>query len=170
VSGSTIQARLFSFPAGPSRLETKRRRRRSARIKGRDECETSSNNGIEAAASACATLRENGAGVQGPALLRRCARCSKMRTGFEKCASWKTPRIPSKMRTLFQGAHQKLRIVEPGGKIVCQTGAGGTQPRLSHDFGPARTPATRCIYPAFRGSGRSAILSPALQLRSFCAF
>jgi hypothetical protein len=46
------------------------------------------------------------------------------------------------MRTLFQGAHQKLRIVEPGGKIVCQTGAGGTQPRLSHGFGPACTPGS----------------------------
>jgi hypothetical protein len=33
-----------------------------------------------------------------------------MRTMLEKCASWKTPTIPSKMRTLFQGAHGKLRI------------------------------------------------------------
>jgi hypothetical protein len=32
-----------------------------------------------------------------------------MRTGFRKCASWKTPEICSKMRTLFQGAHEKVR-------------------------------------------------------------
>jgi hypothetical protein len=32
-----------------------------------------------------------------------------VRTVFEKCASWKIPTIPSKMRTLFQGAHLKLR-------------------------------------------------------------
>ncbi len=30
--------------------------------------------------------------------------------GFRKCASWKIPTISSKMRTLFQGAHEKLRI------------------------------------------------------------
>jgi hypothetical protein len=41
---------------------------------------------------------------------------SKVRTAFEdahrfrKCASWKIPTIPSKMRTLFQGAHQKVSI------------------------------------------------------------
>jgi hypothetical protein len=52
------------------------------------------------------------------ALLRRCAPYSKMRTLFEKCASWKTPRIPSKMRTSFQGAHGKLRTFER------RTGAG----------------------------------------------
>jgi hypothetical protein len=33
-----------------------------------------------------------------------------MRTVFEKCASWKTPTISSKVRTLFQGAHEKVRI------------------------------------------------------------
>ena len=32
-----------------------------------------------------------------------------MLTVFAMCASWKTPTIPSKMRTLFQGAHAKLR-------------------------------------------------------------
>jgi hypothetical protein len=35
-----------------------------------------------------------------------------MRTGFQKCASWKSPEIPSKMRTLSQDAHRKLRIFE----------------------------------------------------------
>jgi hypothetical protein len=75
-------------------------------------------NAIKAEASACATLRANGtapaSGYRGPrpCPVRRCASCSKVRRGFEKCASWKTPRIPSKMRTLFQGAHEKLRIFE----------------------------------------------------------
>jgi len=54
----------------------------------------------------------------GPRPCRRCARCSKVRSLFEKCASWKTPRIPSKMRTSFQGAHGKLRTFER------RTGAG----------------------------------------------
>jgi hypothetical protein len=35
-----------------------------------------------------------------------------MRTLFAKCASWKTPEIPSKMRTRFQDAHEKLRTFE----------------------------------------------------------
>jgi hypothetical protein len=41
-----------------------------------------------------------------------------VRTLFEdahrsrKCASWKTPEIPSKVRTLFQDAHQKLSAFE----------------------------------------------------------
>jgi hypothetical protein len=56
---------------------------------------------------------------RGPAC-RRCARCSKMRTIFEKCASWKTPEISSKMRTLFQDAHEKLRNFERRKKIVPQ--------------------------------------------------
>ena len=47
---------------------------------------------------------------------------SKMRTGFRKCASWKSPKIPSKMRTLFQGAHEKLRIFRKGTGSV--TGSG----------------------------------------------
>jgi len=44
--------------------------------------------------------------------LRRCAPGSKVRSPFGKCASWKTPRISSKMRTLFQGAHEILRLFE----------------------------------------------------------
>jgi hypothetical protein len=56
-----------------------------------------------------AGARWNASTAPGPggALVRRCA------IGFEdahrcrKCASWKTPTIPSKMRTLFQGAHRK---------------------------------------------------------------
>jgi hypothetical protein len=32
-----------------------------------------------------------------------------MLTGFRKCASWKIPTIPSKVRTLLQGAHEKVR-------------------------------------------------------------
>jgi hypothetical protein len=66
------------------------------------------------------------AGTRGPRPCRRCAISSKMRTVFEECASWKTSMIPSKMRTLFQGAHRKVRIFEGGTKIVCQTGPVGT--------------------------------------------
>src|SRR5579872_1151926 len=61
----------------------------------------------EAEASTCTTLRANGTGSQGTALA-----LPKVRTVFAGCASWKTSRIPSKMRTLFQGAHRKLRIFE----------------------------------------------------------
>jgi hypothetical protein len=67
-------------------------------------------NAIEAEAGAHTTLRENGTECRAAALLRRCALRSKMRTGFRKCASWKIPTNPSKVRTLFQGAHKKLRI------------------------------------------------------------
>jgi hypothetical protein len=69
---------------------------------------------IEAEASVRTTVRKNGTGcgstelaeVRAKARLRRCAIRSKVRTGVERCASWKTPWIPSKMRTLFQGAHE----------------------------------------------------------------
>jgi hypothetical protein len=61
---------------------------------------------IEAEGSGCTTLRENGSGCRAEALLRRCARDSKVRTVFEMCASWKSPEISSKMRTFFQGAHE----------------------------------------------------------------
>jgi hypothetical protein len=44
--------------------------------------------------------------------LRRCALHSKMRSLPRKCASWKTSEIRSKMRTLFQGAHQNVRTYE----------------------------------------------------------
>jgi len=65
----------------------------------------------------CATLRQNGTAPasgypRAGALLRRCATPSKVRTCFEKCASGKIPMIPSKMRTLFEGAHAKLRTFE----------------------------------------------------------
>jgi hypothetical protein len=55
----------------------------------------------------------------GPAAtaLRRCAHCSKVRSMLGRCASWKTPKIPSKMRTHFQDAHAKLRtlaLLRPG--------------------------------------------------------
>jgi len=73
----------------------------------RNETDASTTN--EAEASLCTTLRANGTGCRAEALLRRCAAYSKMRTGFRKCASWKTPMIPSKVRTLLQGAHEKLR-------------------------------------------------------------
>jgi hypothetical protein len=44
-----------------------------------------------------------------------------MRTGFRKCASWKTPTIPSKMRRLLQDAHVKLRIfAERSAESVCR--------------------------------------------------
>jgi hypothetical protein len=59
---------------------------------------------------AAARINASTAPGAGPRPCRRCARGSKMRTGFEKCASWKIPMIPSKMRTLFQDAHLKLRI------------------------------------------------------------
>jgi len=65
--------------------------------------------------------------VQGGALVRRCARCSKVRTLFEKCASWKTPRIPSKMRTSFQDAHRKLRTFEPHSREGLRMACVGTQ-------------------------------------------
>ena len=66
---------------------------------------------IEAEASGSTTLRENGTAPasgypSANALLRRCARGSKVRTVFEMCASWKSPRISSKMRTLIQDAHE----------------------------------------------------------------
>jgi hypothetical protein len=46
------------------------------------------------------------AGLRGPRPCRRCAPYSKMRTLFQKCASWKSPEIPSKVRTVFQDAHE----------------------------------------------------------------
>jgi hypothetical protein len=49
-----------------------------------------------------------------------------MRTGFEKCASWKTSMIPSKMRTLFQDAHAKLRTFE---KLGAGRGIAGDSTR-----------------------------------------
>jgi hypothetical protein len=66
---------------------------------------------IEAEASGSTTLRENGTAPasgypSANALLRRCARGSKVGTVFEMCASWKSPKISSKMRTFFQGAHE----------------------------------------------------------------
>ena len=72
---------------------------------------------IEAEASVCTTLRANGTApasgyARAEALLRRCAPDSKVLTLFEKCASWKIPEIPSKMRTFFQDAHAKLRTFE----------------------------------------------------------
>jgi len=41
---------------------------------------------------------------------RRCAPPFEDAHDFRKCASWKTPKIPSKVRTLFQGAHAKVSI------------------------------------------------------------
>lgn len=41
--------------------------------------------------------------------LRRCAPASKVRSFSRKCASWKTPEISSKVRSLFQGAHLRSR-------------------------------------------------------------
>jgi hypothetical protein len=35
-----------------------------------------------------------------------------MLTLLQKCASWKSPEFSSKMRTLFQGAHRKVRIYD----------------------------------------------------------
>jgi hypothetical protein len=90
------------------------RRRKWRQVKG--VClmrfDSTQHKAIEAEASGCATLRANGTGCRAKALLRRCAHHSKMRTIFEKCASWKSPEISSKMRTVFQGAHEKLRIFE----------------------------------------------------------
>src|SRR5580704_16783973 len=57
--------------------------------------------------------------VQGRALVRRCALPSKMRTGFRKCASWKTPTISSKVRTLLQGAHRKLHTFAETARVRC---------------------------------------------------
>jgi hypothetical protein len=68
-----------------------------------EEKELTPNKANEAEASGCAHQCVNGTGCRAAAL-------PKMRTGFEKCASWKIPTIPSKMRTLFQDAHLKLRI------------------------------------------------------------
>jgi hypothetical protein len=42
--------------------------------------------------------------------LRRCALHSKRLSIFRSCASWKTPTIPSKMRSLLQDAHVKLSL------------------------------------------------------------
>jgi hypothetical protein len=50
-------------------------------------------------------------------ILRRCAPPSKALTVSGKCASWKTLEISSKMRSLLQGAHLKLRIFEPHGPL-----------------------------------------------------
>jgi hypothetical protein len=66
----------------------------------------------------------------GPRPCRRCARCSKVRSLFEKCASWKTPRIPSKMRTSFQGAHGKLRTFERRTGAGRSTGAETVRARI----------------------------------------
>ena len=48
-------------------------------------------------------------GYQGRALLRRCALLFEDAHRFRKCASWKTPTISSKMRTLFQDAQLSVR-------------------------------------------------------------
>jgi hypothetical protein len=42
------------------------------------------------------------------------------------CASWKIPTIPSKMRTLFQDAHEKLRTFE---KLRAGRGIAGDSTR-----------------------------------------
>jgi hypothetical protein len=84
------------------------------------------NKAIKAEARACATLRENGT-APASGYPRAGALLPKVRTafedahGFRKCASWKTPVIPSKMRTLFQGAHQKLSIFEEWSAVVPRT-------------------------------------------------
>jgi hypothetical protein len=51
-----------------------------------------------------------------------------MRTVFEKCASWKTPEISSKMRSLFQDAHENLRTFERKKKIVPPVVGARTMP------------------------------------------
>jgi len=56
---------------------------------------------------------------EGRALVRRCALPSKMRTGFRKCAPWKTPTNHSKVRTLLQGAHRKLRTFAESARVRC---------------------------------------------------
>jgi hypothetical protein len=66
-----------------------------------------------------------------------------MRTFFEKCASWKTPEIPSKMRTFFQDAHQKLRIFERRLETEENRAPNGglrEKPGSVTAFGPARKP------------------------------
>ncbi len=83
------------------------RRHAHAKPSGMPPCRTQRTRPQPVAVPACRDQRHR---VQGRALVRRCALPSKMRTGFRKCASWKTPTISSKVRTLLQGAHRKLRI------------------------------------------------------------
>ncbi len=115
-----------------------------------DDIGSNTTKAIEAETSACATLRANGTGCRAEALLRRCAGYSKMRTLFEKCASWKIPTIPSKMRTLFQDAHEKLASSN-GERCGPEHGLSG-EAELSHGWPqtsqacPALTlPANLCI-------------------------
>src|ERR1700722_8713229 len=48
----------------------------------------------------------------GPRPCRRCAPSFEEAHRSRKCASWKSPEIPSKVRTLLQDAHQKLSAFE----------------------------------------------------------
>jgi hypothetical protein len=69
------------------------------------------NNTLEAEARRCATSRVNGtapaSGYPRARALPKVRNSFEDAHGFRKCASWKIPTIPSKMRTLFQGAHEK---------------------------------------------------------------
>ena len=76
------------------------------------------NNAIEAEASGCATLRVNGTGCRPGRGLPKVARCSKMRTLFEKCASWKTPKIPSKDAHPFPRMRTKNCAPSRGARVA----------------------------------------------------
>src|ERR1700685_643401 len=60
-----------------------------------------------------------------------------------RCASWKTPTIPSKVRRLVQGAHEKLRTFEESGAgTVC----GGP---FHGDFGRLRLSLAHPSFPTW---------------------
>ncbi len=75
----------------------------------------------KAEARSCATLRFNGTGS-------RAVPWFEDPHHFRKVRIWKTPEISSKMRTLFEGAHQKVRIFEGAYKwLAVRTWRGSAQ-------------------------------------------
>jgi hypothetical protein len=74
---------------------------------------------LEAEARCCGTLRVNGTGS-------RAVPWFEDAHHFRKCASWKIPMIPSKMRTLLQDAHVKQSI------FAERCGARPPGPRVPH--------------------------------------
>src|ERR1700722_7828700 len=131
VPGSTIQARLFllrffllrALPAwkrNGSVDAALAAKFPSALPKASDEMRILVEpKALEAEARGCATLRVNGTGS-------RAVPWFEDAHHLRKCASWKIPIIPSKMRTLFQDAHAKLSI------FAERCGARAPGPRVPH--------------------------------------